>query len=77
MYVWKFISAADGDRCAMTPSCSAYAAESIRSYGFFEGYLMACDRLIRCGRDELNHSPIIKTGDDHLCLDPPNENKIH
>lgn len=77
MAVWKLISAADGDRCAMTPSCSAYAAESIRKYGFFEGYLMTCDRLIRCGRDELDISPIIKSGDDKLCLDPPHENKIH
>lgn len=76
MSVWKIISAADGDRCAMTPSCSAYAAESIRNYGFFEGYLMTCDRLIRCGRDELRLSPVIKAGDDNLCLDPPNENKI-
>lgn len=76
MSVWRVISAADGDRCAMTPSCSAYAAESIKNYGFFEGYLMTCDRLIRCGRDELRFSPIIETGEDHLCLDPPNENKI-
>jgi putative component of membrane protein insertase Oxa1/YidC/SpoIIIJ protein YidD len=60
----------------MTPSCSAYAAESIKKYGFLEGYLMTCDRLIRCGRDELNISPIVKSGDDRLCLDPPNENRI-
>lgn len=77
MSVWRLISAADGDRCAMTPSCSAYASESIKNYGFLEGYLMTCDRLIRCGRDELRFSPIIETGDDHLCLDPPYENKIH
>ena len=77
MSVWRLISAADGDRCAMTPSCSAYAAESIKKYGFFEGYLMTCDRLTRCGRDELNISPVIKSDDDRLCLDPPNENKIH
>lgn len=71
MAVWRLISAADGDRCAMTPSCSAYAVESIKKYGFLEGYLMTCDRLIRCGRDELNISPIIKSGDDRLCLTRP------
>lgn len=46
------LSAADGDRCRMTPSCSAYAEKAIETHGLFLGWVMACDRLVRCGRDE-------------------------
>ncbi len=76
LFFWSLVSAADGDRCQMSPSCSAYSAESIKKYGFIEGYLMTCDRLLRCGRDEVRLSPRIKIQDDFLCLDPPHENKI-
>jgi len=50
------ISRADGDRCPMYPSCSAYSQEAFRNYGFLKGWIMTSDRLLRCGRDELKHS---------------------
>lgn len=51
------ISSIDGDRCPMTPSCSEYARQVIQKHGPVLGWIMACDRLLRCGRDELALSP--------------------
>jgi putative membrane protein insertion efficiency factor len=35
-------------RCRYEPSCSAYAAESIRRFGAGRGLLLASWRLLRC-----------------------------
>jgi putative membrane protein insertion efficiency factor len=70
----KFISPADGDRCRMTPSCSAYAREAFQAHGFFLGWIMTCDRLMRCGRDETRLSPGILTLDGRLTQDPLSRN---
>jgi putative component of membrane protein insertase Oxa1/YidC/SpoIIIJ protein YidD len=53
----KYISGADGDRCPMHPSCSGYAMEAFKKHGAFMGWIMTCDRLMRCGRDEVVHAP--------------------
>ena len=56
----KFVSRADGDdRCPMYPSCSNYAAEAFQKKGLFKGWILTCDRLLRCGRDETRLSPPI------------------
>ena len=34
--------------CRFTPSCSHYAAESIRRFGFIRGSRLAVRRLMRC-----------------------------
>jgi putative component of membrane protein insertase Oxa1/YidC/SpoIIIJ protein YidD len=70
----RFISPADGNRCQMTPSCSAYSKESFNAHGFFLGWIMTCDRLMRCGRDETRLSPEILTPGGRLTLDPLSEN---
>ncbi|MCP4115274.1 MAG: membrane protein insertion efficiency factor YidD [Desulfobacteraceae bacterium] len=70
----KYISPADGDRCAMAPSCSAYAGEAFRKHGPLMGWIMTCDRLVRCGRDETRLSPTIKKGNTRLTLDPVSAN---
>ena len=57
----NYISPADGDRCGMYPSCSSYGEQAVKKHGFFMGWIMACDRLIRCGRDELHISPSVKS----------------
>jgi putative component of membrane protein insertase Oxa1/YidC/SpoIIIJ protein YidD len=52
----KFISGADGDRCLMYPSCSHYAINAFKKHGNITGWIMTCDRLLRCGRDEIRYS---------------------
>lgn len=34
--------------CRYTPSCSAYAEESLKRYGIFKGGFKAAGRLLRC-----------------------------
>ena len=53
----EHLSPADGGRCPMTPSCSEYARQAIQKHGPVVGWIMACDRLMRCGRDEVRLSP--------------------
>jgi len=63
------VSATDGDRCGMSPSCSSYAAHAFKKHGFFMGWIISCDRLIRCGRDETSISPHIQSGKRALTKD--------
>lgn len=68
------VSATDGDRCGMSPSCSSYAAQAFKKHGFFMGWIISCDRLIRCGRDETRLSPHIKSGHRVLTKDTLEDN---
>lgn len=43
----EVISPADGPRSHFIPSSSQYTLEAMRKYGFFQGYMMGCDRLMR------------------------------
>lgn len=44
----RWISPAMPRRCRYEPTCSAYAAQSIRSFGPVRGLILACWRLLRC-----------------------------
>ncbi|MCG8633947.1 MAG: membrane protein insertion efficiency factor YidD [Desulfobacterales bacterium] len=68
------ISAVDGARCPMTPSCSEYAARAIKKHGAVMGWIMACDRLVRCGRDEVSISPKIRINNRTYVSDPVSAN---
>ena len=46
-------------RCKYHPSCSAYAAEAVRTYGVFRGTVLAAWRLMRC-------NPFSNGGVDHV-----------
>lgn len=70
----KFVSGADGDRCPMYPSCSHYAEQAVRKHGAFMGWIMSCDRLMRCGRDEIKRSPTVYVHGKPLCYDPVERN---
>ena len=37
-----------GKSCRFEPSCSTYAIEAFRSYGFFRGFKLSLFRVIRC-----------------------------
>ena len=69
-----FISPADGDRCPMYPSCSAYAIEAVRTYGVLKGAILTSDRLLRCGREK--DYPLILHQQQFHYLDPLKNNVI-
>jgi len=55
----EVISPADGPRSYHKPSSSQYTLDAIRKYGFFRGFLMGCDRLMRENDDPWIY-PIVK-----------------
>ena len=74
IFFQKFISGADGDRCRMYPSCSHYAIKAFKKHGNIMGWIMTCDRLVRCGRDELMHSNFIWINGKKRCQDLVEDN---
>ncbi|NNK00301.1 MAG: membrane protein insertion efficiency factor YidD [Desulfatitalea sp.] len=70
----KFISPADGDRCPMHPSCSRYAGQAVSRHGIFKGWILASDRLMRCGRDETRRAAPILVKGQRLTFDPLDAN---
>ncbi|MBN2031853.1 MAG: membrane protein insertion efficiency factor YidD [Deltaproteobacteria bacterium] len=67
-------SAVRSGDCPMHPSCSDYSKEALEKYGFFIGAMLAFDRLMRCGRDELGLSPVIYVEGRLKCYDPLEQN---
>lgn len=70
----KYISSADGDRCDMTPTCSRYALDAIDRHGPVMGWIMAFDRILRCGRDELQFRPPVVIHGRNYCPDTVSDN---
>jgi putative component of membrane protein insertase Oxa1/YidC/SpoIIIJ protein YidD len=70
----EHISVIDGHRCPMYPSCSSYASEAFHKHGPILGWIMTCDRIVRCGRDEDEISLKIMIQDDKLIYDPLDAN---
>ena len=70
----NIISRADGHRCPMYPTCSAYSAQAFQKHGFIKGWVMTSDRLLRCGRDERHISENIVINDQHYVFDPLHNN---
>lgn len=69
------LSAVRGSECPMYPSCSEYSLQCFKKHGFFIGWMMTCDRLMRCGHDELYLSPSIKVNrNTWKCYDPVKNN---
>lgn len=64
------ISRADGNRCPMYPSCSHYTAQALKTHGPVMGWIMACDRLLRCGRSETRLSHQVRAHGRTLTFDP-------
>ncbi len=44
----RFISPGIPRRCKYEPTCSAYAAQSVKEYGILRGLVLASWRLLRC-----------------------------
>ncbi len=70
------ISVIDGNRCTMLPSCSRYAKEAVAAHGWLLGGIMACDRLVRCGRSEtkLAYQGKVKSHGRYLTRDSLSDN---
>ena len=49
----KVISPVDGPRSHFRPSSSQYMRQAMHNYGFFKGYIMGCDRLLRENSEEI------------------------
>ncbi len=61
-----------GPRSHFRPTSSQYMLEAIRKYGFFKGYVMGCDRLLRENADPWVYRT--KLINDKLCKwDPPTD----
>ena len=70
----SFISGTDGKRCDHVPSCARYAKDAVEAYGPIEGFVLACDRLMRCGGDDMRIFPKVMIGGELYVLDPASEN---
>jgi len=70
----EYISPVDGDRCAMYPSCSQYMKQCVKKHGVLTGMIMGLDRLVRCGRDEVNISSPVWIDGKKLTYDPVENN---
>ncbi|MBA3958579.1 MAG: membrane protein insertion efficiency factor YidD [Parachlamydiaceae bacterium] len=46
------ISPADGPRSHFLPSSSQYTVDAMRTYGFLNGFMLGCDRLMRENSEE-------------------------
>ncbi|MBB65824.1 MAG: hypothetical protein CMO81_12265 [Waddliaceae bacterium] len=57
-----YISPADGPRSHYFPSSSKYTLDAIREYGFWEGFLLGSDRLLRENNADWVYPTIIKEG---------------
>jgi len=71
--VYRSVSAVDGDRCRMSPTCSEYSIQAFKKHGFLIGFFMTFDRLNH-ENDELFLSPLIKSGSVTRAYDPVSNN---
>jgi len=66
----KVISPADGPRSHHKPSSSQYTLDAMRKYGFFSGFLMGCDRLMRENDDPWVYDTVTDETGDRFKWDP-------
>jgi len=44
----KFISPLKGKTCRFYPTCSDYALDAFKKYGFFKGFFISLKRIFKC-----------------------------
>ena len=64
------ISPADGPRSHFIPSSSQYTLDAMRKYGFFKGFAMGCDRLMRENQDPWVYRTAVDGAGDGIKWDP-------
>ena len=70
----KHISPIDANRCSSYPSCSQYSNAALTKHGALMGWIMTCDRLLRCGRDTSTLSQKIVINSQVIVSDPVKAN---
>ncbi len=68
------ISPANGPKSNFRPTSSRYMENAIKRYGFFKGFIMGCDRLMRENSDPWVYRTIRIDGVDYK-FDPATEEK--
>jgi putative component of membrane protein insertase Oxa1/YidC/SpoIIIJ protein YidD len=68
------LSAVRYGECPMYPSDSEYGLQSIQKHGMLIGWIMAMDRLMRSGRDEIRLAPKILINGKWKSFDPVESN---
>ena len=71
----KVISPIDGPRSHFRPTSSRYMQLAMQRYGFFKGYIMGCDRLLRENSEKWVYRTIEIDGISYK-YDPALENKF-
>lgn len=66
----KVISPCDGPRSHYLPSSSQYTLDAMRKYGFFRGYTMGCNRLMRENNEEWVYRTGVNGAGVTMKLDP-------
>ncbi len=66
----EVISPADGPRSHFIPSSSQYMLDAIRKYGFFVGFPMGCDRLLRENNDPWVYRKTVNDAGVRMKYDP-------
>ena len=46
--IYQMIPGPWHNTCRFTPTCSEYAKEAIKEYGFLKGWYLATKRILRC-----------------------------
>lgn len=64
------ISPADGPRSNFRPSSSQYMLDAMRMYGFFKGFSMGCDRLMRENADPWVYRTTLNESGERMKYDP-------
>lgn len=64
------ISPADGPRSHHKPNSSQYTLDAMRKYGFFYGFLLGCDRLMRENEDPWVYPVIVDENGDGFKWNP-------
>ena len=66
----EVISPADGPRSHYIPSSSQYMLDAINKYGFFQGFAMGCDRLMRENNDPWVYRETYNSAGELMKSDP-------
>ncbi len=66
----EVISPADGPRSHYIPSSSQYMLDAVNKYGFFQGFAMGCDRLMRENNDPWVYRETVNDAGELMKHDP-------